>query len=161
MSTFTTQRSEQYAGIADMQAWANQIMDRMPDFVIGDNYLRRWWVIPRSEFCNVYLHEIWKSDSDEAMHDHPWDSTSVLIEGSYVEHTPDGRYTRSAGDVVQRLATDLHRLEIPHGGRAVSLFITGPKVREWGFHCPKGFVHWKDFVDGSNTGRGGRGCGEA
>ena len=158
MSKFTTARAEQYANIADIQAWANQVMERVPDFVIGDNYLRRWWVIPRSEFCNVYLHEIWKSDSDEAMHDHPWDSTSVLIDGSYVEHTPEERHLRSAGDVVQRLATDRHRLEIPEGGRAVSLFITGPKVREWGFWCPKGFVHWKDFVDGSNTGRGGKGC---
>lgn len=43
-----------------------------------------------------------------------------------------------------------------------TLFITGPKVREWGFHCPKGWRHWRDFC-GVPTGeaRGdeiGKGC---
>ena len=30
------------ANLADMQAWASQIMERVPDCVIGDSYLRRW-----------------------------------------------------------------------------------------------------------------------
>ena len=27
-----------------------------------------------------------------------------------------------------------------------SLFITGPVIREWGFHCPNGWRHWKQFT---------------
>ena len=65
----------EYATIDDLAKWAETIMAREPDFVIGDNYLRRWWVIPRNEFCSVYLHEINASDDDRAFHDHPWENT--------------------------------------------------------------------------------------
>lgn len=160
-----------YASIADMRAWAAAIMQRAPDFVIGEAenpYLRRWWVIPRNELCNVYLHEILRSDDDRAGHDHPWMNTSVLIDGGYEEITyfrqqpwlEAYRLTRGAGDVVSREATDTHRLIIPEGGRAVSLFITGPKVRDWGFWCPNGerFVHWRTFTGGENGEIVGRGC---
>lgn len=150
-----------YAGPQQMLAWAQDIMaSREPDFVIGDNYLRRWWVIPRNEGCNIYLHEINNSDDDRALHDHPWDNTSMLIDGSYIEHTPEGAFIREAGSIVSRRATDAHRLEIPEGGRAVSLFMTGPKVREWGFHCPKGWRLWSEFVDTRDKGQIGRGCAD-
>lgn len=148
------------ASLEDMQAWAARIMQREPDFIIGDNYLRRWWVIPRNEQFNVYLHEILRSDDDRALHDHPWANSSWVLDGAYIEHLPcGGKVTRRAGDFVTRDAEALHRLEIPEGGRALSLFITGPKVREWGFACPQGWRHWRDFV-GEDTGQVGRGCGE-
>lgn len=39
-----------------------------------------------------------------------------------------------------------------------SLFITGPKVRQWGFWCPAGWKHWAKFVsvrrDGNSVGPG-------
>ncbi len=149
-----------YASLSDMQAWADSIMTRAPDFIIGDDYIRRWWVIPRNKMCNVYLHEILNSDDDRAMHDHPWANTSLLIAGSYIEHTPGGTFTRNAGDVIERAADALHRLEVIPGQRVISLFMTGPTVREWGFACPKGWVHWRDFVDARDAGQIGRGCGE-
>lgn len=149
-----------YADTAAMHMWATTIMMREPDFIIGDNYIRRWWVVPRNKSCNVYLHEILHSDDDRAMHDHPWANTSLLIAGSYIEHTPEGAFTRVAGDVVERAANAQHRLEIMPGQSAISLFMTGPTVREWGFACPKGWVHWTDFVDARDAGQVGRGCGE-
>jgi hypothetical protein len=148
-----------YASLAEMQAWANSVMARDPDIVIGGDYLRRWWVVPRNEWQNVYLHDIRRSDDDRALHDHPWPNTSFLIFGCYIEHTPEGAFLRSAGDVVTRPATALHRLEVIPGMRAISLFLTGPKEREWGFACPRGWVHWRDFV-GEDVGQIGRGCGE-
>lgn len=133
------------ADINAMREWAATIMARQPDVVIGDDYLRRWWVIPRNGGCNVYLHEILHSDDDSAMHDHPWDNTSMLLDGSYIEHTPAGSVTHFAGSVVSRKAGDAHWLEIPTGGRAVSLFMTGPVVRDWGFHCADGWQLWTDY----------------
>ncbi|WP_303758378.1 hypothetical protein [Sphingobium yanoikuyae] len=150
-----------YADMAAMHMWANLIMAREPDFIIGDDYIRRWWVIPRNKSCNVYLHEILHSDDDRAMHDHPWANASLLIAGSYIEHTPEGTFVRRAGDVIERPAEALHRLEVIPGERAISLFMTGPIVREWGFACPNGWVHWRDFVDDRDAGQIGRGCGEA
>lgn len=148
-----------YKTLPEMQAWATGIMQQAPDYVIGDNYLRRWWLIPRNEHMNVYLHEILRSDDDRAMHDHPWSNTSFLIFGSYIEHTPEGRFVRKAGETIERADHALHRLEVIPGERAVSLFMTGPKFREWGFMCQHGWVHWQDFVSEDGT-RTGRGCGE-
>lgn len=146
--------------LTELLEWAQRTMERKPDFIIGDNYLRRWWVIPRNHGCNVYLHEILHSDDDRALHDHPWDNTSYVLEGEYEEHTPDGVFIRNAGDVVSRPAEAAHRLVIPEGGRALTLFFTGPAKRDWGFHCPKGWVPWREFVDENDTGQVGRGCGE-
>jgi hypothetical protein len=153
--------SDQFtASKADMLAWAARIMEREPDFIIGDNYLRRWWVIPRNHVCNIYLHEILRSDDDRALHDHPWENRSWILDGEYIEHFEDGTsLVRRSGDYTWRAAKFFHRLEIPEGGRALTLFITGPKVREWGFACPNGWRHWRDFV-GEDTGQVGRGCGE-
>ncbi len=149
------------ADLAAMQAWARELMASRPaDFVIGDDYLRRWWVIPRNPWLNVYLHDIRKSDDDQAFHDHPWDNTSFLIEGGYIEHTPQGRFYQQAGDTVTRMAKAMHRLEVVPGLSAISLFVTGPKVREWGFHCPQGWVHWQDFTSETDSSQTGRGCGE-
>jgi hypothetical protein len=149
------------ADLSAMQRWAEGLMaSRPPDFVIGDDYLRRWWVMPRNNYCNVYLHDIRKSDDDRAFHDHPWDNTSVILLGGYVEHTPAGRFVRSAGDVISRPANSLHRLEIVPGQRAISLFMTSQKVRDWGFACDHGWVHWRDFTSDTDSSKTGRGCGE-
>ena len=75
-----------YASLVDMMGWARAAMARKPDFVIGEPvapYLRRWWIIPRNEQMNVYLHEILRDDDDRALHDHPWANTSYVIEGRY------------------------------------------------------------------------------
>lgn len=148
------------ATLTDLQAWAERIMVREPDFIIGDNYLRRWWVVPRNPFCNVYLHEMLHSDDDRALHDHPWVNRSLIIAGSYVEVTPEGEFARRPGDIIERQPESLHRLVVVPGARVVTLFFTGPVVREWGFACPQGWVPWQQFVDARDTGKIGRGCGE-
>lgn len=149
------------ANLQEMQIWAQSVMDeRAPDFVIGDDYLRRWFIVPRNPWCNIYLHMILRSDDDRALHDHPWDNTSFIISGRYFEHTPSSIFHRTAGSVVSRKASQLHRLVIPDDEPyALSLFMTGPKIRDWGFACPKGWVPWQDFV-GDDPGQVGRGCGE-
>lgn len=140
---------------------------RAPDFVIGPPnapYLRRWWVIPRNRFFNIYLHNILRSDDDRALHDHPWYNCSILLRGSYDEVTPAGTTRRIAwrlSGIVFRCATAAHRLVIPENGRQVwTIFITGPVIRVWGFHCPKRWVPWREFVDDRDSGKVGRGCGE-
>lgn len=137
-----------------------------PDFVIGDDYLRRWWVLPRNPVFNIYLHNIRHDDEDRALHDHPWWNCSILLKGRYHEIRRDQLYgdegtTYFAPCVIFRGPRVAHRLVIGcSGNEAWTLFITGPKVREWGFWCPQGFVPWRDFVDPNDIGTVGRGCGE-
>lgn len=142
-------------------AWARGIVASRPaDEVIGVNYLERWWVIPRNPFCNIYLHRFSGSDEDRALHDHPWDNRSVMLEGLLSEIMPDDLLMLAPGMVRDREATDLHRFEL-RSQTAMTLFITGPRIREWGFACPQGWVHWRDFVNPDDPGQIGAGCGEA
>ncbi|MBV2128182.1 hypothetical protein [Arsukibacterium indicum] len=132
---------------------------RKPDFVIGDNYMHRWWLIPRNRYFNIYLHKIMRNDDDRALHDHPWWSLSVLLKGKLREVLHNRiRYPLRFIPLL-RSAKLAHRLEVVEGP-VWTLFITGPVIRSWGFHCPKGFVPWKDFVDDRDAGKTGRGCGE-
>jgi hypothetical protein len=138
---------------------------RDPDVLIGkagDTYMKRWWVIPRNRFFNVYLHHFLRSDDDRALHDHPWWNASILLQGKYTEHTIDAggvnrRVEYRAGAIKLRGATYAHRIELTDGP-CWSLFLTGPTLREWGFHCPAGWRPWQQFVDGNNSGHIGRGC---
>lgn len=142
-----------------------RITRRPPDIVIGGHerpYLRRWWLIPRNRFLNVYLHQFLRSDDDRALHDHPWVNCSVLLRGAYVEHTIAAggvhhRTLRLAGEWCLRGARRAHRIEVLPGQPCWTLFITGPRVRQWGFHCPDaGWIHWKRFTsaDGNDIGKG-------
>lgn len=155
------------ANLVDLLYWATQIIhSRSPDFVInhsGKDYLQRWWIVPRNNYSNVYLHRILGPDDPRALHDHPWANTSIIIKGRYREITPDGEFIRKAGDIIHREATALHRLELIDSEPIISLFITGPTVREWGFQCPQGWRHWKEFTALSADGKEsviGRGCGD-
>lgn len=158
---------------------------RVPDFIIGaDNpdgaYLHRWWVIPRNRFLNVYLHNFLRDDDDRALHDHPWPFFSLMLEGSYIEHTirrggTEVRKWRKPGSMMAALPGHAYRVELLrelvfNGGMIVqkedpcvpcwTLFITGPRLRAWGFHCPKRWVPWQEFTRPGSPGDVGPGCGE-
>ena len=150
-------------GRAAEWARAYVTLHQVPDFHVGpddDHQLQRWYLAPRNGVANAYLHRFVRSDDDRALHDHPWDNTSWILDGEYLEHRPGDSVTRHEGDVVRRAATDAHRVELVTGP-VLTLFFTGPVVREWGFHCPWGWRHWREFVEMSTGGNKiGRGCGE-
>lgn len=171
-----------------LRAWAHKKMQTDPDFIIrphGTLQTLRWWIIPRNRFFNIYLHKFVQSDDDRALHCHPWINSSILIDGQYIEHTPKGKFYRHQGHVYFRRAKSPHRVELrqsiegengirivapitgfletipfynPKPIPVITIFITGPKIREWGFWCPKGWRHWKDFCDDRDHGIVGRGC---
>ena len=155
---------------------------RAPDVIIGDEsdpYLYRWHVIPRNPIFNVYLHKFLRSDDDRALHDHPWINMSYLLLGEYVEIVPSVDFEldrsttaiiRRAGDICFRGPKSLHRISLMWSRNRKNehvcwtLFVTGPRVRRWGFACPKGWVDYEEFgkvevlPDGTTNGTVGRGC---
>lgn len=143
-----------------------------PDVILapdGDPYLYRWHLLYDNTRGNVFLHLQVKSDPERPLHDHPWDNVSVVIVGGYDElyaspadpaagHPLPKPYHRSLrkGDVVRRDATTAHRLILPAGiPYTITLFTTGPKLRDWGFWYPDGWHHNKRHVnDRMVAGRG-------
>ena len=143
--------------------WAARVrLRRTPDMIIGGPdapYLERWYAIPRNRFLNVYLHRFRRSDDDRALHDHPWFNASILLRGGYVEIVANAPpIERNAGDVVIRRPTALHRVMLTDSQPVETLFITGPRVRVWGFLCPHGWRPWREFVDPTDPGAVGPGC---
>lgn len=147
---------------------------RKPDFIIGgaeDPYLRRHWLLPRNPVFNVYVHEFLRSDDDRALHGHPWlFCLSWLLEGPYIEWVPSrGGNTqfpvpmfRKAGDLLFRWGAAPHRVQLHRAvDRTIpcwTVFVTGPRIREWGFYCPKRWIHWREFTSPADKGAIGRGC---
>ena len=129
---------------------------------------------------NLYVHVFLRDDDDRALHDHPSWAVSLILDGAYIEHTiADGGIPRrrawEAGSLRFLPTRHTHRVELPTlppsvathpGGQrpptripCVTLFLFGPTVREWGFHCPeRGWVHWQDFTKPGRPGEVGGGC---
>lgn len=120
---------------------------RKPDLDIGPGYLQRWYIIPRNKWFNIYLHKILRDDADLQLHDHPWWSLSFLLKGELLEESFEGKRHIPAYLPIIRSAKFAHRLEVVQGP-VWTIFITGPKVRKWGFYTHQGWVGWADFLLG-------------
>jgi hypothetical protein len=143
-----------------------------PDEEIGGTpgapYMSRWHIVRLYPFFNIYLHLFHHSDDDRARHNHPWWSISVLLSGSYNENMARGTLLRKQGHAYARRASTYHRVELIQGscaGKSIgelpvtTLFITGPKVRDWGFECDSGFRPWQKFMEPRGGDEiGTRGC---
>lgn len=142
--------------------WVIRQAKKRPYVHIGgtndSDYMRRWWLVPYNRFgISCRVHEILQSDDDRAYHDHPWWYITVVLRGGYWEIRP--KYDRSGifvgdscrwigpGRVLFRRAKSWHRLEIPNGQTAFTLFICGRKAQDWGFLVnPKNKVAWWEYL---------------
>lgn len=114
-------------------------------FVIGrqDNPLMKRVRLVQTPLGGIYLHFIYREDLDPVPHDHPWEFWRIVLRGAYVEHFFDwpasGRWVARVQRRwrIGRFRTDqAHRIVGVEPG-TVSLVVTGPKKRVWGFWCPK------------------------
>lgn len=153
--------------ITSLGRWLSVLFSGAPHFYIGGKqrpYLLRWYLIPRNGFLNIYLHKFLRDDDDRALHDHPWWFISFVLKGGYLEHIDSGKgIVRKRWSLAFRKAEHRHRVELlpDKSGDSIpcwTLIVTGPKRREWGFWCPRGFVPWHQFVAPHDKGDVGRGC---
>lgn len=150
---------------------------RSPDMTIScahGVYMRRWHVIPRNRLLNVYVHEFLGPDPGEHLHDHPWWSLSWVLSGSYVEvvgpvncieivshensetviQTVSKMREIAEGMIVFRRATSQHKVvhvssRVTH--RNITVFITGPVIRKWGFWVRGKFVPHDAYEPGEGV----------
>jgi hypothetical protein len=122
----------------------------MKSIKIGEDYLERWYLIPRNRFLNIYLHKFTGSDDDRALHDHPWWSVSFCLKGIMCEQYESSEYMTTARLIRKffpyvRKPTHMHRMHLVSDS-AWTIFITGPRVRQWGFRH-NGWTSSKEFLD--------------
>ncbi len=133
------------------------IGDRPFDVEVDKNYMERWFLIPRNRVFNIYFHRFIGSDAP-IPHDHPWLCLSFILDGEYIEHTPNGSFKRSAGHVSLKPAKSLHWIEIE--SPVYTIFFTGPRYRDWGFQCENKWVPHKQYIEQRGSNRLANGCGE-
>ncbi len=115
-------------------------------------YMERYWVwnpyaegpgARHSLLPSLRLHHILRSDDDRAFHDHPWPYLTLVLRGGYWEIRPhydtsgiyvcEVRKWHGPGSILWRPANSWHRLELPDGQTAWTLFTTGAYRQTWGF----------------------------
>jgi hypothetical protein len=122
------------------------VMDRVND----EPYLERYYLFlkDRQRFpFNVFLHKFLKSDPDD-LHDHPWPYATLILKGGYWETTPEGRFWRSPGHFRICKAKSLHRIELDPSVECWTVFMPGPKQREWGFIKNGIWTQWEQYLAG-------------
>jgi hypothetical protein len=122
------------------------VMDRVND----EPYLERYYLFlkDRQRFpFNVFLHKFLKSDPDD-LHDHPWPYATLILKGGYWETTPEGRFWRSPGHFRVCKANSLHRIELDPSVECWTVFMPGPKQREWGFIKNGTWTQWEQYLAG-------------
>ena len=130
------------------------VMDR----VENEPYLERYYLFlrERERFpFNVFLHKFLKSDPDD-VHDHPWPYATVILKGGYWEWIPHfdtvGRKTgeyqvwRGPGHFRISKANSFHRIELDPDITAWTLFMPGPKQRDWGFLVQNTWIQWEQYL---------------
>jgi hypothetical protein len=113
----------------------------------GAPYLNRWELRGNHPAFDIYLHQFLRSDDNRALHDHTAASIAIVLRGKYMEWLQASTYKiRTEGDIVLRRATTAHRIEIDEAKPGpITVFLRGPKSREWGFYCMSGWRHHRDF----------------
>jgi hypothetical protein len=109
----------------------------------GDLYMTRI-ILFRTQWFKLMVNIFHRSDDDRALHDHPWHFWSFILWRGYIEHTAEGAKRIRPFQLIHRNPWWTHRVELVKSP-AVTLVVTGRKVREWGFHTKKGWMHWKKF----------------
>jgi hypothetical protein len=150
--------------ITAMPEWIIRRAMRTP-YVHLAGYMERFWLIRIGRrgggesgpypLIGARVHHILRSDSDRVFHDHPWPYLTIILRGGYWEVRPvlvdnvvsyTVRTWHGAGSVLLRRANSWHRLELPEGQTAWTLFCTGPKVQHWGFLVGRHKVGWRKYL---------------
>jgi len=131
------------------------IMDRQND----EPYLERYYIFLKDRTWfpfNVFVHKFLKSDPDD-VHDHPWPYATLILKGGYYEWTPvfdsNGKKIaetctwRGAGSFRTSAATSYHRIELDPEVETWTMFMPGPKQREWGFLVSNKWIHNEVYLN--------------
>ncbi len=97
----------------------------------------------------LVMHQFVRSDPDRGYHDHPWSfGASFILSGGYLERAikrawdpagkpksevPISEVWYHAGRFNTFNGDDYHRVFVPTGHEAWTLFLSGPRVKTWGF----------------------------
>jgi hypothetical protein len=108
-------------------------------------YMLRYWLFNRYDRktrraihpwipLSARVHHILREDDDRALHDHPWNARTFILQGWYDEMREDGQiHRRQAGDTAGLAFGEFHRIIRVCPGGVTTLFVMGKYRGVWGF----------------------------
>lgn len=152
----------------------------------------RWHIFKIAGF-QFALHKWVRSDADRALHDHSGDNISFILSPQGYDEVTREYWDSGISDRIPlggcsgwlyyggsvfyrdvcrhrhafwpyfRKAEEPHRVVLIGDKPCWSLWFRWPWRRVWGFHCPKGWRAWQDYISGDYLKPGavstvGRGC---
>lgn len=157
--------------------WLIRRAKRTP-YIHLDGYMNRFWLVPyvaagswgdagtvavsarqrpiawlMQKFgISARIHEILRSDSGRAPHDHPWSYLTIVLKGGYWESRYDtsgalvSEKWHGPGSILWRPANSWHRLTLPEESVTTTLFVTGAYRNGWGFNVNGEKVPYKKYL---------------
>lgn len=116
----------------------------------GDKYLTRY-IIARTPFFRVFLHQFHGPDPDRHVHNHPWKAVSWILTGGYLEwlDSPHSSHIEprfhEPGDLNWLEEDEYHRIVAVKPGTWTLVF-GGPYFRDWGFLVDGKHVDWREYL---------------
>lgn len=114
-----------------------------------EKYIRQGWLMSR--LPSVRVHCILRPDTDDHLHDHPWEARTIILRGAYWEELEggDGEW-RQPGDTKRVRYGEFHRIgwvEPRDEDEGVyTLFFTWGYIGTWGFKVNGVKVPWRDYL---------------
>lgn len=149
-----------------VRRWLIVRAQRTPYFHL-DGYMGRWWVFnpygsdqAQNELDrhtakynwlpSVRIHHILREDLDRALHDHPWNARTIILDGWYKEDRlmPDGStqtFYRFEGGTAGLKHGEYHTITEVSKGGVWTLFFTWEWKGDWGFLVDGVKVPWKEY----------------
>lgn len=93
----------------------------------------RYYLTPKVFGLRLVVHKFLRSDNDRHFHDHPWNFISLILNGCYYEHQPDGVFRRAAGSVLKRPKYHRHWVELLGKTPVYTIVLLWGRRRDWGF----------------------------
>lgn len=104
----------------------------------GALHFRRWRIL-QLPFFRIYVHNILKSDEDIHEHTHPWNFSSLILKGGYIESSGGNLTDARPGSILVKSYKDSHRVISLHGATWTLVFAWGYR-KSWGFVTPNGLI---------------------
>jgi hypothetical protein len=129
----------------------------------GELHFQRFAIIETNIF-SLYIHKIFKADSDLHCHSHPWNFLSLTLRGSYIEERLralwDGKVIsefktkrpltfssmKKFGNKTYHVSPCFHKIKVILKGPVYSIFLAYGKKERWSYYVndPNGTPIW-DF----------------
>jgi len=124
----------------------------------GEVFFRRYRLLS-TPVCNIYVHNLLKSDQDLEPHTHPWNFISLILKGGYIEDYVVGPHHKNtchdyiesyrnivkAGDFVMHSYSDAHKIQLTDDNVWTAVFTWGTK-EPWGYVYSDGtYIDHKEY----------------